>query len=145
MTQKADCSDPSVLVDLARSTIQEQRPDLIGIWPRAAAILTRQALEIALDQFWLNVAPGVENASARAQLACLAEYIDPQLASRIRYTWHGLSAACHHHAYELPPIASELDGWLSDVETLICEVDRQIGDAAPATSAADGPDIDQPK
>ena len=73
--------------------IQEQRPDLIGIWSRAAAILARQALEITLDHLWSNVAPGVENASMRAQLACLAGYIDAQLASRIRYTWHGLSVA----------------------------------------------------
>ena len=133
MTQDAGCSEPHVLVDLARSTIQDSSPELIGIWPRAAAILARQALEIALDQFWLNVAPGVENASARAQLICLAEYIDPQLASRIRYTWHGLSVACHHHAYELPPVASELDGWLSDIETLVQEVDRQRLNVARAT------------
>ena len=125
MTQKACYSEPHVLVDLARSTIQDSSPQLIGIWPRASAILARQALEIALNRFWLHVAPGVENASARAQLICLTEYVDPRLASRIRYTWHGLSAACHHHAYELPPVVSELDGWLSDIEALIHSMDRR--------------------
>ena len=65
MTDTAERSEASVLVSLARSMIQERRPDLIGIWPRATAILARQALEIALDQLWMNVAPGVENASAR--------------------------------------------------------------------------------
>lgn len=119
MMQTAGNSEPHVLVGLARATIQDSSPELIGIWPRAAAILARQALEIALDQFWSKVAPGVENASARAQLICLGEYIDPQLASRIRYTWHGLSVACHHHAYELPPTAAELDSWLSDIENLL--------------------------
>ena len=119
MTQTAGYSEPHVLVGLARATIQDSSPELIGIWPRAAAILARQALEIALDQFWSKVAPGVENASARAQLICLAEYIDPQLASRIRYTWHGLSVACHHHAYELPPTAEELRSWLRDIESLL--------------------------
>lgn len=133
MTRTDGCSEPEVLVGLARSTIQDQSAELIGIWPRAAAILARQALEIALDQFWLNVAPGVENASARAQLTCLAEYIESELASRIRYTWHGLSVACHHHAYDLPPVASELGGWLSDIETFVQEVDRQSLDVDRAT------------
>lgn len=125
---------PSVLVDWARSTIGNQTPELIGMWPRAAAILARQALEITLDQFWLNAEPGVENASARAQLSCLGKYIDPELANRIRYTWHGLSTACHHHAYELPPTASELNGWLSDIETLVQEVE---GLAAPGLEVDD--------
>ena len=34
--------------------------------------------------------------------------------------------ARHHHAYELPPIVSELNGWLNDVEALIDEV-RRLG------------------
>ena len=110
MTQKACYSEPNVLVDLARATIQDSSPQLVGIWPRASAILARQALEIALAQFWLHVAPGVQNASARAQLICLAEYVDSHLTSRIRYTWHGLSVACHHHAYDLPPTRAGTGG-----------------------------------
>ena len=125
MTRKACYSEPTVLVDLARVTMQDSSPQLIGIWPRASAILARQALEIALHRFWLHVAPGVQKASARAQLICLAEYVDSRLTSRIRYTWHGLSVACHHHAYDLPPTAQELAGWLTDIEALIEEVGRQ--------------------
>ena len=119
MTQAAPRQQPAELVDLARALIREQRDDLVGTWSRASAILGRQALEIALGQVWSKVAPGVENASARAQLLCLPTYIDAELASRIRYTWHGLSAACHHHAYELPPTAPELEGWLRDIDILI--------------------------
>ena len=135
MTQTADCSEPNVLIDLARSMIQDQDPELIGIWPRAAAILARQAFEISLDRFWLAVAPGVDHASKRAQLVCLAEYIDTRLASRIRYAWHGLSDACHHHAYELPPTLSELEGWLRDVETLIAEVEPPVRQEALGAQA----------
>ena len=122
MTEIAHRFLPIHLVNLARSVMRVPRADLVGTWPRAAAILGRQALEITLDQLWAQAAPGVENASARAQLTCLPEYIDPELASRIRYSWHVLSAACHYHAYELPPIAAELNGWLDDVEALIAEV-----------------------
>ena len=122
MTQIAQRFMPIHLVNLARSAMRVPRADLVGTWPRAAAILGRQALEITLDQLWAQAAPGVENASARAQLTCLPEYIDPELASRIRYCWHVLSTACHYHAYELPPIAAELNGWLDDIEALIAEV-----------------------
>ena len=125
MTHTAHRQQPAELVDLARALIREQRDDLVGTWSRASAILGRQALEIALGQVWSKAAPGVENASARAQLLCLPTYIDTELASRIRYTWHGLSAACHHHAYELPPTAPELEGWLSDIEALVKELDRR--------------------
>ena len=122
MTQIANRFLPMHLLNLARSIMRVPRADLVGTWPRASAILGRQALEIALGQLWARVAPGVENASARAQLTCLPEYVDAQLAGRIRYAWHALSTACHHHAYELPPIVSELSSWLDDIEALIAAV-----------------------
>ena len=124
MTQIAYRFLPIHLLNLARSIMRVQRADLVGTWPRASAILGRQALEIALGQLWARAAPGVENASARAQLTCLPEYVDAELAGRVRYVWHALSTVCHHHAYELPPIVSELNGWLDDVEVLIDEVRR---------------------
>ncbi len=116
---------PEHLLNLARSIIGDPRPDLIGTWPRASALLGRQALEIALDQFWAAVAPGVEKASARAQLICLPRYAEVELARRVQFAWHALSAACHHHAYELPPVVEELIGWLDDVESLVNEVQRR--------------------
>ena len=63
-------------------------------------------------------------------MICLPEYSDVELAMRVRYAWHGLSNACHHHAYDLPPIESELSGWLDDVEALINEVMEKIGVSA---------------
>ena len=126
MTQIANRFLPMHLLNLARSMMRVPRADLVGTWPRASAILGRQALEIALGQLWARAAPGVENASARAQLTCLPEYVDAELAGRVRYAWHALSTACHHHAYELPPIVSELNSWLDDVEVLIDEV-RRLG------------------
>ena len=113
---------PNQLVNIARSMMRVPRPDLIGTWPRAVAILGRQALEIALDQFWVRTAPGVEAASRRAQLICLPAYTDTEPAMRVRHAWHGLSGACHYHAYDLPPVESELNGWLDDVEALIKEL-----------------------
>ncbi len=108
----------NTLVNAARSVINVQRDDLVGTWPRTAALLGRQALEHSLTQFWLSTKPGVEQATMRAQLLCLPEYADPDLARRVRYAWHALSGACHHQAYDLPPVASELQGWLDEVEVL---------------------------
>ena len=96
-----------------------------GIWPRATALLARQALESALDDLWLLRAPGVESCSVRAQLLCLPFYLggDIVLAERVSYAWAGLSRACHHHPYELPPTSVELLGWLATVDELVAKVD----------------------
>ena len=102
MTEIANRFLPIHLLNLARSIMRVQRADLVGTWPRASAILGRQALEITLGQLWTRAAPGVENASARAQLTCLPEYVDAELASRIRYSWHVLSAACHYPRLRTP-------------------------------------------
>jgi len=90
---------------------------LAGTWPRAVALLGRQALEQALDDFWRQRARGVEQASTHAQLLCLSTYLDDaEVVSSVRYAWHGLSRACHHHVYELPPTAEELQALLEAVE-----------------------------
>ena len=95
-------------------------PDLAGIWPRSAAVLARQALEQGLDDFWGARAPRVREASRRAQLLCLGAYLhDDEVVSGVRYAWHGLSRACHHQVYELPPTATELERWLDAVDALV--------------------------
>ncbi len=47
---------------------------------------------------------------------------DKKLAHAIAYTWAALSNACHHHAYELAPIASELELWIATTETMLTAV-----------------------
>ena len=66
----------------------------------------------------------MERASARAQLACLPDYLgDRGLAWEIVYTWGELSNACHHHAYELALTAEELDRRLDVVARLVSRLD----------------------
>jgi len=116
--------DQSTLVTVARDLLERADPMTAGIWPRATALLARQALEAALDDLWRLRAPGLEQCSAHAQLLCLPSYLpgDEELAERVCYTWAGLSRACHQHAYELPPTSSELLGWLATVEQLVARV-----------------------
>lgn len=121
-------------------------PRTAGLGPRAAALLARQALEAALDDFWPVRAPGMEHCSMKAQLLCLPYFLqapkpsgpqalaDEKLAERVSYAWAGLSGACHQHPYELPPTSSELLGWLGVVDQLVARV--QAGANQPSGLSA---------
>lgn len=120
----------AALVTAARDLMERTDPATAGLWPRATALLARQALEGALDDFWKVRAPGLEQCSMRAQLLCLPYFLQapspkPQadhLAERVSYAWAGLSGACHQHPYELPPTSAELLGWLGTVDELVARV-----------------------
>ncbi|MEQ1759419.1 MAG: hypothetical protein ABL986_13945 [Vicinamibacterales bacterium] len=117
---------PRLLV-AARELLQRPDPRTAGMWPRASALLARQALEGALDELWRRRAPGLERCSMRAQLLCLPAYLgDDDLAARVSYAWAGLSRACHQHVYELPPVATELAAWLDAVERLVAVVTASL-------------------
>jgi hypothetical protein len=56
----------------------------------------------------------------RCQLLCLPAYLqDTGTARRAAHAWAALTNACHHHPYELPPTAEELDRWLDAVQAMI--------------------------
>jgi hypothetical protein len=111
---------PAELLDAARMMVRQPRPGTAGLWSRAAALLGRQALEAELDELWSQTHPGIERASTRCQLLCLTGYLpDRRLAGRAAHAWAALTRACHHHPYELPPTADELERWLDAVEAVI--------------------------
>jgi hypothetical protein len=95
-----------------------------GLWPRASALLARQALELKLSQLWRALAPGLEDASFRTQLLCLHEFLgDNELAEHISVAWWALSRACHYHPYELSPTVAELSGWFGTIHELCGHID----------------------
>jgi hypothetical protein len=97
------------LLEGADLLLSDPRSTAAGVWPRAAALLARQAIETALLEFWLVRAPGLEWCSTHAQLLCLPDYVrDPEVAESASYAWTRLSRICHHHPYELLPTAAEL-------------------------------------
>ena len=120
------------VVTAARNLMERIDPATAGLWPRATALLARQALEAALDDFWKVRAPGMEHCSMKAQLLCLPYYLQApspksqaggdHLAERVSYAWAGLSGACHQHPYELPPTSVALLGWLGTVDELVARV-----------------------
>lgn len=110
--------DAGTMIRYSRELLQRAEPSTAGIWPRASAVLARQALETVLADLWRVRAPGLERCPMRAQLLCIEACLPKtgDLAARARYAWSGLSRACHQHPYELPPTMSELAGWVGMVE-----------------------------
>ncbi len=118
-------------LELARDLLSRPNPQTAGLWPRAAAFLGRQALEDAMDWVWLTRAPGLEDCAKRAQLLCLARYLEDERLAEVAANVYGrLSFACHHHPYELSPTAGELTAWFDDVELVIAKA----GEVAEAPS-----------
>ena len=117
---------PADLLAAARDIQQRPAAATAGLWPRAAAFLARQALEVGLAQFWESspATSGLSRCPARSQLACLPAYLDAQAAHQVAYVWAALSAACHYHAYELAPTAPELTSWFEVVGQLLGDLSR---------------------
>jgi hypothetical protein len=112
--------DASALLIEARRLLAKAPGDTAGMWPRAVALLARQSLETALDDFWRWKAPGAQEASRHAQLICIGVFVkDERVAAGIRSAWNELSRACHHHAYELAPTAEELSRMVAGVAGFI--------------------------
>jgi hypothetical protein len=110
-------------LELARVVTRRDGPTLIGVWPRAAALLARQALEDATTRVLAVRAPGAERCANRPRLLCLREYVPDELAERTAFLWATLSRACHHHPYELSPTSDEISGWIDDAESVIGDLE----------------------
>lgn len=76
---------------------------------RMAALLARQALERLVDARCTALGQHVwPRATMRSKLSILTVHDEPERSRAAKYAWGQLSAACHHHAYELPPTVSEV-------------------------------------
>ncbi len=105
---------------MGRALLDRASPETAGLWPRAAALLGRQALEMAVDEFWAARRIPLDSFPTRQQMICLREYLDDDdLAGRVHHAWNALSDACHQHPYELSPTAGELDQWMASVDAFI--------------------------
>ena len=107
---------PTALLAAARQLLDRPDAKTAGIWPRAAALLARQALEQGLDAYWRSKGLKLDTLGTKPQLICLQAYLsDADLAGRASHAWSALTQACHHHPYELPASHAELKEWLNAV------------------------------
>jgi len=120
---------PNELLAAANGLLERSDAKTAAIWPRAAALLARQALEQGLDAYWRSRALKLDALGTRPQLICLQTYLaDRELAARANDTWSSLTQACHHHPYELSTGREELKAWLEAVaETLAATEAPAIG------------------
>ena len=110
-------SDTPAVLRLARDLLSRADPATAGLWPRAAALLIRQALEEAVDAYWTARQVPLGSVSTQTQLVCLRMMTaDGTIPARLHEAWGSLSRACHHHPYELAPTAGELATWIEVVE-----------------------------
>jgi len=119
---------PAELLAAARAALADKSAKATGGgWPRMVALLTRQALENALSEFWAASpgTSGLAGCTRKSQLACLPFYLEARAAREAGYIWAALSDACHYHAYELAPTAAELAGWINAVDGLIQSMRHQ--------------------
>jgi hypothetical protein len=126
-----DLGTPEALLRTAEVVMT--RPDSVwgGVWPRAAALLTRQAREDGVDRVWVGRLANMRAASMKAQMICLLEYLgDRAVARRVYATWYALSNACHAHPFDLAPTAEELRGWGEVVGKLLVATAPLADDAA---------------
>ena len=108
--------------------LSDRRSSAVGVWPRAAALLARQAIETAMVEFWMVRAPGLEWCSTHAQLLCLPDYVrDREIAESASHAWTSLSRICHHHPYELLPTGPELRVLLETTRRLVTALARDEG------------------
>ena len=112
---------PEELLAAARRLIRRPDAATAGVWPRAAALLARQALELAIAALWAvrPEAAGLSTCSMRSQLLCLTAYLGQDVATRAGYLSAALSRACHYPSYELAPTAAELTRWLDEASDLM--------------------------
>jgi hypothetical protein len=131
MAAGTQVSTPVELLGMARQLLDRASPETAGLWPRAAALLGRQALEMAVDEFWAARRIPLESCPTRQQLICLREYLEnDELAGRVHHAWDALSRACHQHPYELAPTVGELSSWMLALEDLVGSPDASSGYAA---------------
>jgi hypothetical protein len=111
----------------ARELLDRTDAETSGLWPRAAALLARQALEQGLDDYWRAKGLSLGDCGTYQQLICLADYLgDASLVGHAHYAWAALSEACHHHPYELAPGQGELGAWIDSLSQLLPELGQAI-------------------
>ena len=97
-----------------------------ALYVRGSAILARQGLEAAIDEFWRRRSlPAMVDVARANQLICLPAYLPPErkgIAPRVSYLWTSLSGYAHHHPYELTVLPVELAPIVDQVSVLVQEL-----------------------
>jgi hypothetical protein len=117
------------ILDEAERLLDEHDATTAGLWPHAAAVLIRQALEITLDVYWRQRAPAMVDASTRDRWLCLPAYLgDRPEAAAADFAWTALSEACHHRAYDVGLTLDELRSHLGTARAFLAAVGESLAE-----------------
>lgn len=83
---------------------------------RAAALLTRQAVESWLLDYWTTHDPAVAVVTRKAQLLMLTRDLPSDDAADARALWEQLSRVCHHRSFDLDPSIEQALVWITRAE-----------------------------
>jgi hypothetical protein len=111
-------TDRAALLDYA-AEILDGTVSLGSRGTRTAALLARRAFEDWLDEqssTWAGT--GYYRPSTKSKLVVLEALRSIDVGQAAKLAWQGLSAACHHHSYELPPSADEVRNLVEQVRQL---------------------------
>lgn len=115
-------TSPETLVTAARRLLLPEPGTVYTLAPgaraRAAAVLLRMALDLALEAYWLRVTPSMTRIGKHRML-CLEWYAGHDTARRCRAAWAALSATCHYRNHDLPPSSAETRARLHEVDSLL--------------------------
>ena len=104
---------------LRMSTMVLDRPDVSPpLAARAAALMSRQALEQTLRDMLEQESVGLGQVTTRAQLLVLHSF-DAPAGETTAALWQMLTDACHHHPYELTPTPAEVATLVADTLTMV--------------------------
>jgi len=119
---------PAELLAVAEAVCGGKADDYGSSWARAAAVLTRQALEEAVDAIYDGPLAAILTCPTSTKLICLPRYLDDSsLAGQVHAAWAQLSTACHAHPYELDPTLAELQRWIQIVRALLLHTEQAGG------------------
>ncbi|EHI14665.1 hypothetical protein [Mycolicibacterium thermoresistibile] len=118
-------TDRAALLDYAEDAL-DGTVSLGSRAPRTAAVLARCALEDWLNEQsadWCGP-PDRGGPTTASKLVVLGTLHGSDVGEQVKRLWHGLSRACHHHAYELQPSAGEIQALIAQVRALTEMQDR---------------------
>jgi hypothetical protein len=117
------------LLGQARAILSGQHPVPRSQVARAAAIITRQALEDSVRELCNGWGITDPRANMRSKLVTMRVLGDETTSELAATAWWGLCNACHHHAYELTPTAAEVRYLIDQVARLTgLVIDSHMGD-----------------
>lgn len=124
------------LLDLAEQVLNGE-VSLGPRGPRVAAVMTRSAFEDWVQWMCASWMGQGRWPTMRSRLIVLRTLHDPSIGADAERLWHGLSRACHVHAYELQPSATEVVALHKATRTLLGQsIARATAVSAPLPAAA---------